>query len=161
MLNSKSNSSISIKTIAIGADHGGYQSKEQLCDWLKVQGYQVSDIGAHSYDPDDDYPLIAEALARAVAQRKAELGILLCRSGGGMSIAANKIKGIRAIEVFDQKSAAHAREHNHANVVTLSGDWLTLKQMQQILLSFFDAQPSTHERHIRRIEQISQLEKDE
>jgi ribose 5-phosphate isomerase B len=144
--------------IYIGADHGGFQFKEELKLWLEQFASEVIDCGAHVHDPKDDYPLFAAEVAKKVASSVDSLGVLLCRSGGGMTIAANKIDGIRAVEVFDDASASHAREHNHANVVTLGGDYLTLNQVKSALKSYLLTTPSSEERHLRRIQQIHQLE---
>ena len=113
--------------IFLGADHGGFQFKEVLKNWLQDCGHEVIDCGADELDPTDDYPIIAEIVSRAVVAAEQEnqspVGILICRSGGGMVIAANKIAGIRAVEVFNENSARHAKEHNNANVISLAADW--------------------------------------
>lgn len=154
------NTNASAKTLAIyvGADHGGFQLKEELKQWLNQFAQEIIDCGAFDLNPKDDYPLFAAEVAKKVASENNSVGILLCRSGGGMTIVANKINGIRAVEVFDESSAGHAREHNHANVITLGGDYLSLDQAKKALESFFTTTPSTDERHLRRIKQIHQLE---
>ncbi len=157
---SNTNSQSSISTLFIGADHGGYELKEALKEWLTQSFQEVVDCGAFTHDPKDDYPLFAAEVAKKVASTANSVGILLCRSGGGMTIAANKIKGVRAVEIFNQAAAAHAREHNHANVVTLGGDYLTLQQAKEVLDLFLNTAPSQDQRHLRRIKQIHQLEKD-
>ncbi len=145
--------------IYLGADHGGFELKEALTKWLIEEGYLVKDMGATTFDPQDDYPQYAVAVAKAVSQHTDSFGILLCRSGGGMTVAANKIDGIRAVELFDEKSAKHAREHNHANVITIGADWQNFSNAKNIISKFFNTLPSQDERHLRRIQQISQLEK--
>ncbi|KUK79423.1 MAG: Uncharacterized protein XD95_0407 [Microgenomates bacterium 39_7] len=156
MLTPASNSNLSI--IFIGADHGGFHLKEKLKKWLKEFANEIVDCGAFDLDPTDDYPLFAAKVAQNVVSEKNSLGILLCRSGGGMTIAANKIKGIRAVEVFSEKTAAHAREHNHANVITLGADYLNFDETKIIIKAFINSVPSEDERHLRRIKQIEQLE---
>lgn len=152
---------MSNKTIYLGADHGGYELKQTLKDWLAQAGYQTNDLGAHELNPKDDYPKFAAAVARAVSQDENGLGILICRSGGGMVIAANKITGIRAVEVFNQVSAEHARQHNHANVISLAADWMTENEAKTIVKVFLETEFTHEPRHQRRIEQIHALEENQ
>ncbi len=144
--------------IFLGADHGGFELKNKIKSWLTDQAYQVKDCGALEQDPQDDYPDFAFKVAQSVAKQQSAnrpaLGILFCRSGAGMSIAANKIKGVRAAETWDKQSATHAREHNHANVISLGADWLSFEQAQAIVQAFVEAQPDQSPRHLRRIEKI-------
>ena len=148
--------------IFLGADHGGFQFKESLKSWLQDREHEVVDCGAYELDPTDDYPIIAEAVSRAVVAeeqtRQSLVGILICRSGGGMVIAANKIAGIRAVEVFNEVSAQHAKEHNNANVISLSADWFDLDQVKKTIQAFLVANFTHEERHQRRLQQISNLE---
>ena len=113
-------SSASVINFALGADHGGYELKETLKAFLRERGLTVSDFGAMSKDPADDYPDFAKPAAEAVAAGKAELGLLVCTSGVGVSITANKVTGIRAALVSDEEGAATCRQHNDANVLCLS-----------------------------------------
>ena len=102
--------------IAIGSDHGGYLLKAKIVDFLKEEGYEVKDFGTNS--PDSvDYPLIAKAVSNQIVEKKYDMGILICGTGLGMSISANKIKGIRAIACSDTCSARYSRAHNNANVL--------------------------------------------
>lgn len=144
--------------IFLGADHGGFERKNQIKAWLLQKGHQVDDMGAKALDPKDDYPVFAEKVAVKVQQNPQSVGILFCRSGAGMAIAANKIKGIRAAETWDATSAAHAKEHNHANLITLAADWQSLKESQEIIDAFLQAKPNKAERHLRRINLIKQIE---
>lgn len=146
------------KKIVVGADHGGYYLKEEIKKFLKKEGYGFEDVGNTRYDVDDDYVDYAEKVARKVANKNA-LGVLLCRTAAGMVIAANKIKGARAVAAFGIKSAVHSREHNDANILALSGDWLTTKKAIDILKAWLSAEFSREERHIRRLEKIKRLEK--
>ena len=107
-------------TIAIGADHGGFDLKERLKQHLEKRGVSVADFGARSKES-TDYPDYAQAVALTVAQRKAQFGVLICTTGVGMSISANKIPGVRAALVANAETAARARQHNNANVLCLSG----------------------------------------
>lgn len=150
--------------IFIGGDHGGYEHKQVLLEWLRGQGYQVEDMGAHELNPKDDYPKYAFAVAQAVVKAESEtnkpvFGIITCRSAGGVTIAANKVTGARAVAVTDVKSAIHAREHNQANIITLSGDWVSESQAKELVKIFLETEFSHEPRHMRRIAQISEFEK--
>jgi ribose 5-phosphate isomerase B len=142
--------------IIFGADHGGYKLKEILKKYVRELGYEVEDLGTDS-EESVDYPDYAAAVARKVSNGDG-LGILLCRSAAGMVIAANKIKGVRAAAAFDIKSAKHSREHNDANVLALSGDWLTEEQAKEITKVWLATPFSKEERHARRIKKIAALE---
>ena len=144
--------------IFLGADHGGFALKEQIKVWLEQLNYTVSDLGATQLDANDDYPQFSFAVAKAVAGDHTALGILFCRSGAGMTIAANKIKNIRAVEVFSVDSARSAKQHNNANVISLSADWLTFQQAQAMIQTFLNTPFNHEERHVRRIQQISDQE---
>lgn len=143
--------------IAIGSDHGGYHLKEEIKKWLTEQGYTFKDFGTETTDS-VDYPDYAAPVARAVAAGEYEKGILVCGTGIGVSIAANKIPGIRAALCHDTFSARAAREHNDANILTLGerviGPGLALEIVKVWLSSNFAAG-----RHQRRLDKISALEK--
>lgn len=146
--------------LIFGADHGGFALKESLKEWAVAEGHQVVDVGAEQLDPADDYPQYALAVAKQVAKTAREyaqhavFGVICCRSSGGVTIAANRVTGVRAVAVHDQLSVEHARRDNAANIVTLSGDWLSLTQAQQLLALFITTPFSQAPRHIRRLQQI-------
>lgn len=144
--------------IAIGSDHGGYILKEEIKKWLAEKGYEYGDFGAHTADS-CDYPDIAAPLAKAVAAGEYERGILVCGTGIGVSIAANKIPGIRAALCHDTFSARASREHNDANILTLGerviGHGLALEIVGVWLGAVFAGG-----RHQKRVEKIDALEKD-
>lgn len=146
--------------IFVGADHGGFALKEQAKLWLEEWGYAVEDLGAFALDPADDYPQPALAVAEQVAggQEGAQLGLLFCRSGGGMVIAANKVNGIRAVELASVEAAEHAKVHNNANVGSLAADWLSQEQAKAIIKTFVETEFSGAERHVRRLAQIAGYE---
>lgn len=148
--------------IYIGSDHGGFEHKETLIDYLSTKhpNFILDDCGFFTFDPQDDYPLIALAVAEKVARAAGQpaLGIILCRSGSGVVIAANKVKGVRAVEVYDQKIAAHAKSHNQANVITFAGDYLSFAKMTELLEIFLTTMIDEHPRHQRRLDQISNYE---
>jgi ribose 5-phosphate isomerase B len=147
--------------VYLGADHGGYELKEKIKKFLQDKNYEVEDCGAFSYDAEDDYPDFTFPVAEKVSMdpRREDKGILLCRSSGGVIIAANKVKGIRAVSVVDVKSAKHAREHNNANVIGLSGDWMTEDQAKEAVSAFLTTPFSTEPRHARRLEKIAAHDK--
>ncbi|HIE17163.1 MAG TPA: ribose 5-phosphate isomerase B [Dehalococcoidia bacterium] len=144
--------------IALGCDHRGLKLKQAITELLLEQGHQYEDFGSHSADP-VDYPDIAAEVASAVASGKFDHGILVCSSGIGMSIAANKIRGIRAALCCNMFSAQRARQHNDANVLCLGEDMLDLASALDIvkvyLSTIFEGG-----RHLRRVEKIRALEAD-
>ncbi len=142
--------------IAIGADHGGIETKKSILQWLQKNNYPTLDLGTHS-DAPTDYPDFAEKVARAVADGQAATGILICRSGIGMSIAANKIHGARAALVCNAKAASLAREHNDANILCLGADFIKTKDLPEILTAWLRT-PFSQGRHTRRVQKITHIE---
>jgi RpiB/LacA/LacB family sugar-phosphate isomerase len=140
-------------TIAIGADHGGFDLKEALKQHLEKRGVSVADFGARSKES-SDYPDYAQAVALTVAQRKAQFGVLICTTGVGMSITANKIPGVRAALVADAHTAARARQHNNANVLCLSGETTPPDEAAKIVDAFLSAsfEGGRHERRVNKME---------
>jgi RpiB/LacA/LacB family sugar-phosphate isomerase len=140
-------------TVALGADHAGYELKESLKRFLAQRGVSVTDFGANS-DQASDYPEFAQAVGQSVAQRKAHFGILVCTTGLGMSIAANKVAGIRAALVGDERMAALARQHNNANVLCLAAQTTPPDLAQRIVEVFLNAtfEGGRHERRISKME---------
>ena len=145
--------------VFLGSDHGGFQLKEQVKEWFGGQGFDFEDLGNTVLDQEDDYPDFAFKVAEKVAGESDSFGILFCRSAAGMVIAANKIKGIRAVTGFDIQSAKHAREHNNANILALSGDWMDLEKAKAIVKVFLETKFTGEERHARRIKKITDYEK--
>lgn len=146
----------SARTVAIGADHGGYELKEQLKGYLRDWGYQVLDLGTHSTEA-VDYPDFAEAVARAVAGGEAWLGIVLDSAGIGSSIAANKVPGVRAALCYDRATARNSREHNDANVLTLGAKLMSPEAAREIVALWL-ATPFAGGRHQRRVDKIRNIE---
>ena len=145
------------KTIAIGADHAGFELKEQIKKSLETEGYIVTDFGTNS--PDSvDYPLIAKTLATSVAGKSPNRGILICGTGIGMSIAANKVKGIIAANCFDTETAKLARLHNNSNILTLGGRILSFDTAKDIVKVWLETDFEGG-RHQRRIQEIRNLER--
>ncbi len=142
--------------IAIGSDHAGFKLKEEIKKFLKEKGIEVVDFGTHSEDR-VDYPDYAIPLAESVARGEEDFGILICGTGIGMSIAANKVKGIRASLVSDVYSAHSAREHNNANILCMGGRVLGVELAKEITNAWLNAS-FMGGRHERRINKISEYE---
>jgi ribose 5-phosphate isomerase B len=144
--------------IAIGSDHGGVELKEFLVGLLRSRGVEVEDLGTHGPKA-VDYPDIGREVSLRIAGGEAEWGVLVCTSGIGMSISANKFPGIRAALVQDLEAARSSREHNDANILVLSGA-KTEKSLAKEILETWLATPFAGGRHQRRIDKISQIERD-
>jgi len=143
--------------IALGADHAGWTLKESLKAWLLDQGHDVIDFGTHS--PDSvDYPDYAGQVAEAVAVGKVERGLLVCGTGLGMAIAANKVPGIRAVPCTDLFAARISREHNDANVLALGGRLLGHEAAVEIVAAWIDTAFAAG-RHRQRVDKIAALER--
>ena len=139
--------------IAIGADHGGYELKQIIIQYLIDKGYEVKDFGTYSSES-CDYPTIAKPLANAIAKKEFDKGILICGTGIGMSITANKIKGIRAALCADKFSAKATREHNDSNILCLGARVIKQDLAIEITDIWLNTPFSNEERHIRRIGMI-------
>ncbi|MGD1089116.1 MAG: ribose 5-phosphate isomerase B [Verrucomicrobiota bacterium] len=139
---------------ALGADHGGYELKETLKQYLRQRGLTAADFGAKSKEPGDDYPDFAQPAAQAVANGQAEFGLLVCTSGVGMSIAANKIPGVRAAIACDEQSATLMRQHNDVNVLCLSGNKTSSEIGKKILDAFINTkfEGGRHERRVNKLD---------
>ncbi|PYN09482.1 MAG: ribose 5-phosphate isomerase B [Candidatus Rokuibacteriota bacterium] len=143
-------------TIALGADHAGYSLKEKLKTWLAADGHRVIDHGTHSTDS-VDYPDYAAAVAETVRAGEAERGVLVCGSGIGMAMAANKVPGVRAAVAADPTVARLSRQHNDANVLAL-GARLTAPGHALEVVQVWLATPFEGGRHARRVDKLAQLD---
>ncbi|MFH1957393.1 MAG: ribose 5-phosphate isomerase B [bacterium] len=143
--------------IAIGSDHGGFQLKEYLKKILQKNGHSVADFGCYSEEP-VDYPDIAFLVAEAVKDKKYEKGILVDGTGGGMTLAANKVKGIRAVCAYNEMTGAFASEHDDANILCLGGKMLGELLAGKIAEAFLKT-PFGGARHQRRLDKITEIEK--
>lgn len=141
--------------IAIGSDHGGYQLKQEVIEHLKARGIQYIDCGSHS-EESCDYPVYARKVADTILSKEAQLGILICGTGIGISIAANKIKGIRAALCHDTFSAKATKSHNDANILAMGARVIGAGLALEIVDTFLDTPFSNDERHIRRINLIEE-----
>ena len=144
--------------IHIASDHAGFELKRAVSEHLREQGHSVVDHGAHSYNPDDDYPAFCLACGEAVVADAGSLGIVLGGSGNGEQIAANKVDGVRAALAWSVETARLARQHNNANVVALGGRMHDLGAGLAIIDAFLAEPFSGDERHVRRIAQLADYE---
>ena len=142
--------------IALGADHGGYTLKGHLSKFLQSQGFEVADYGTHSSEP-CDYPQYAYKVAKAVSEKKAGMGILICKSGNGMAMVANKLPNVRAAICFDKDVAMLSRQHNDANILVLGSEHLF--DDPELIVKTWLKTGFEGGRHQRRVKQIAQLEK--
>lgn len=143
--------------IAIGADHAGYEVKEQIKQQLDEMNIAYDDLGTNSLDS-VDYPDFGAAVGRKVASGAADEGIVVCGSGIGIAIAANKVKGVRAAQAWNEETARLARQHNDANVLSIGARVIPNAEIPKIVKAWFDAKFEGG-RHERRVEKISALEK--
>jgi ribose 5-phosphate isomerase B len=145
------------KIVAVGADHGGYPLKEELKAFLAELGHRVRDFGTNSTDA-VDYPDFAHAVARAVSDGEADLGIIIDGAGVGSCMTANKVPGVRAAACYDPKVARNSREHNDANVLALGSGTIDSNQMREIVRVWLSTE-ITEERHKRRVAKIEAVER--
>jgi ribose 5-phosphate isomerase B len=143
--------------VAVAADHAGFELKNHLRGIIEKLGHTVSDLGAHNAEP-SDYPDYAEAIGRAIQSGKAERGVLICGSGVGASIAANKLHHIRAAVCHDAYSAHQGVEHDNMNVLVLGSRVIGRALAEDLVQAFLKAQFTNEARHVRRLEKIDRLE---
>ena len=143
--------------IALGSDHAGFAYKEEIKRYLKQKGMEVSDFGTRSIDS-TDYPIYAVKVGQAVASKNVDLGILICGTGIGMSIAANKVKGVRAAACQSNFCVQATKEHNNANVLCLGSRSNTIDEVLEFVDIFVNTPYSKGERHQKRIDLIHQFE---
>ncbi|PYV30261.1 MAG: ribose 5-phosphate isomerase B [Acidobacteria bacterium] len=144
--------------VAVGADHAGFSLKQDLVAYLKELGHEVQDVGAHRPDPNDDYPDYAQAVAEAIVNGQTERGVLICGSGVGASVAANKIPGIRAGLCHDTYSAHQGVEHDDMNVLVLGARVVGTALAQELVHTYLNATFTGEARHRRRVEKVKSLE---
>jgi len=145
-----------MKKIIIGSDHAGFNLKNKLVKWLEEKGYTFKDVGTHSLGS-VDYPDFAKAVAKEVSNKNFDKGILICGSGIGVAISANKVKGIRAANCHDVVSARLSREHNNTNIITL-GERFVAPEYAEEILSVWLATEFLAGRHQKRIDKITEME---
>ena len=143
--------------IVVGSDHAGFEYKSKIIGFIKSMGHSVEDIGSYSSDS-VDYPDFAEKGAKIVGCGEADMAILICGSGIGMDIVANKIKGVRSALCWNKETATFARSHNHANVLCLGERLLTLDECLEIVKVFLNTPENMEERHLRRVKKIKDID---
>ncbi len=144
--------------IFIATDHAGFTLKKKIIQFLENESFKIADLGPKKFDSRDDYPDYAFALAKKVSLDPKNKGVLICRSGIGMTIAANKVKGAKAALCLNKLQAKKAREHNNANILVLAADFTSFGQMKEIIRRFLQTKFSNKERHKRRLEKIKKFE---
>ncbi len=142
----------------IGADHGGYTLKQSLISWLISEGHDAVDCGNTVLDPDDDFPDFAFRVADHVAADSESRGIVLCRSAGGVTIAANKVQGIRCVTAVNAQDVTRNRRDDDANVIALAGDYMTEDTAKELVRIFIATSYEPIERHVRRLAKITARE---
>lgn len=142
--------------IAIGSDHGGYELKNKIIEFLKEEKYTLQDLGTHSKES-CDYPMIGFEVAKVVSQGKVDRGILICKTGVGMAIIANKLHGVRAAACYDVDIAKSSREHNDCNIIVLAANYTDFRHAKEILKVWLTTEHAG-ERHARRVKQIKEIE---
>lgn len=142
--------------IAIGSDHGGFELKKSIIAFLREEKYAVEDMGTHSKDA-CDYPMIGFEVGKAVSSGKADRGVLICKTGVGMVIIANKLHGVRAAACYDKEIAKSSREHNDCNIVVLAANYTDFNKAKDILKVWLKTEHEG-ERHARRVKQIRDIE---
>ena len=144
--------------VGICTDHGGFELKNQLAQRLRAAGHEVTDFGAFTLNPQDDYPDFVIPLARAVAEGKVVRGVAVCGSGVGAAVCANKIAGVRAALIEDHFSARQGVEDDHMNIICLGGRIVGVELAWDLVEAFLAAEFSQAERHLRRLGKVAALE---
>ena len=142
----------------LGSDHRGFTLKQDLRHWLESKQISYQDLGNNLKDDQDDYPDFAQKVAQTVAQDDKALGVLICGTGIGMCIVANKVPGIRAAVAHSVEEIQAARSHNHLNILCLAADWLDSKQLGKLIQAFLETPVSNEARHQRRLHKLAKME---
>jgi RpiB/LacA/LacB family sugar-phosphate isomerase len=150
---------LSVKPIALAADHAGFELKEKIAGYLETKGFKVMDLGTHDEEP-VDYPDFARAIGTVLQEEKAERGILICGSGVGACVAANKMSSVRAGLCHDTYSAHQGVEHDDINVLCLGSRVIGEELAKELVSAFLTAKFTGEERHVRRLEKVKAMEKE-
>jgi ribose 5-phosphate isomerase B len=142
--------------IFIASDHGGFALKNHLLEFLQNYNIRVEDLGNYAYDPMDDYPDFSQKVATIVLSNPESVGIVICRSGIGVDIKANRNKGIRCGLGFHKEQVIKARADDDINMLALASDFITTSQAEEIALAFLNTQPKTEEKYKRRIQKLDE-----
>ncbi len=144
-------------TIFIGADHRGFELKNKVIEYLQEKNIRVQDLGNYEYDPEDDNPDYAQKVAEAVLQNPEDfLGIVICGSGVGVSIAANRFKGIRCALGFNEEQITHARQNDHINALALPSEYVDFETTKKFIDTFITTQPALKKKYIRRAKKMDE-----
>lgn len=146
-----------LSRVAIASDHAGFALKDEIAAQLRREGWQVLDLGTHTMEP-ADYPDYARAIGKAIQAAEAERGILICGSGVGAAVAANKMRGVRAGLCHDTYSARQGVEHDDMNVLCLGARVIGIELARELVSAFLSAQFSGEQRHVRRLEKLKEIE---
>lgn len=145
--------------VYVGSDHRGYILKTALVEWLKNNGFEYEDLGAHEYNDTDDYPIFASNVARAVAKDPRGRGVVLCGSGAGVDIVANKTNGIRSCLAINTEQIVQARQDDNINVLAVASDYTDQEKLTEYVEAFLKTDYIENAKHERRLEEIENLEK--
>ena len=145
--------------VAVGADHAGFSLKREILPLLRGRGYEVSDVGAHALDPEDDYPDFADAVAQEVVSGRSQRGLLICGSGVGACVVANKVTGVRACLCHDTYSARQGVEHDDMNILCLGARIVGVELARELVSTFLAARFTGEDRHLRRLEKTLAIER--
>lgn len=145
-------------TIFIAADHRGFELKNKIIEYLHEKNIRIEDLGNYQYEPQDDYPKFAQKVAQAVLQNpQMYLGIVICGSGVGVSIVANRFPGIRCAIGFKKEQVAHARENDHVNTLALPSDYIDFEKTKELIDTFLETKTKQEEKYLRRINELDQI----
>jgi RpiB/LacA/LacB family sugar-phosphate isomerase len=144
--------------VVVGSDHAGYSLKAAMGEFLQTLGHEVLDVGAYDDKTPDDYPDFAEKVGRALLEGKSERGVLICGSGVGASVAANKLRGIRAGMCHDTYSAHQGVEHDNINILVMGSRVVGVALAQDLVKAFLGAKFTNEDRHVRRLGKVKLLE---
>lgn len=147
-----------IMAIFIGADHRGFELKNKLIEYLQEKNIRIIDMGNFEFDLQDDYPDFAKKVSEAVAKNPDDsVGILICGSGVGVSIAANRFQKVRCALGFDEEQIRHARENDHVNVLSLPSDYIDFEKAKTMIDIFLASEPKMEEKYLRRVGKIDEI----
>lgn len=141
--------------IYIGSDHRGFELKRELAAWLIGKGYDVTDMGPKEKNPEDDYPQFGFAVAEAVAKEEGARGIVICGSGTGMAVVANRVRGVRAVLAHDSQLVVAGRRDDDVNVLALGADFIGTEDAEKVVEVFLNTEFAGEERHVRRLREIA------
>jgi len=144
-------------TLFVGADHRGFELKNALIEYLHEKNIRIEDLGNYQLDPEDDFPDYAKKVSQAVLQNPEEfLGIVICGSGVGVAIAANRSKGVRCGLGFEPNQVKHMRENDHVNVLSLASEYVDFEKAKELVDIFIETQPKKEQKYLRRIGKLDE-----